>query len=207
MRHSTAPMLAERGWTAPPDLFGFPAAAGVGGRSVAPVRMSNTEAIMWAVEKDPTLRSDFCTLAILDRRPSDERLRATTQRALDAIPRLHQRVVSAPLRIAPPEFADDPTLDLDAHERVLAVPSPGDDRALLDLCGTLAEQPLDRARPLWEFTLIDGLTDGRVALLQKVHHTVTDGVGGLKLSVAMVDFERDPEPKEREEPAPMGPPT
>ena len=117
------------------------------------------------------------------------------QRALDAIPRLGQRVVGAPLRIVPPEFADDPTLDLDAHVRVVAVPSPGDDRALLDLCGALAEQPLDRARPLWEFTIIDGLTGGRCAMLQKIHHTITDGVGGLKLSLAMVDFERDPEPE------------
>ncbi len=58
----------------------------------------------------------------------------------------------------------------------------------------MAEVPLDRARPLWEFTLIDGLPDGRCALLQKIHHTITDGVGGLKLSLAMVDFERDPEP-------------
>jgi diacylglycerol O-acyltransferase / wax synthase len=156
--------------------------------------MSNAEAIMWAVEKDPALRSDFCNLTILDARPSDERLRETMQRALDAIPRLGQRVVGAPLRIVPPEFADDPTLDLDAHVRIVAVPAPGDDRALLDLCGALAEQPLDRARPLWEFTLIEGLTDGRCALLQKIHHTITDGVGGLKLSLALVDFERDPEP-------------
>jgi len=170
--------------------------------------MSNTEAIMWAVEKDPALRSDFCNLTFLDRRPEDDRVRATMQRALDAIPRLGQRVIGAPLRIAPPEFADDPTLDLDAHVRVVAVPSPGDDRALLDLCGALSEQPLDRARPLWEFTIIDGLSDGRAAMLQKVHHTVTDGVGGLKLSVAMVDFERDPEPKARDELPPSSePPT
>jgi len=161
--------------------------------------MTNAEAIMWAVEKDPALRSDFCNVMFLDRRPTDERLRATMQRALDAIPRFGQRVIGAPLRIVPPEFADDPTLDLDAHARVVAVPSPGDDRAMLDLCGALAEQPLDRARPLWEFTVIEGLTGGRAALLQKVHHTVTDGVGGLKLSVAMVDFERDPESKARDE--------
>ncbi len=148
---------------------------------------------MWAVEKDPALRSDFCNLTFLDRRPRDDRVRATMQRALDAIPRLGQRVIGAPLRIAPPEFADDPTFDLDAHVRVAAVPAPGDDRALLDLCGALAERPLDRARPLWEFTVFEGLQGGRAALLQKVHHTITDGVGGLKLSLAMVDLERDPE--------------
>jgi len=164
--------------------------------------MSDAEAVMWAVEKDPALRSDFCNLTILDERPTDERLLATLERALASIPRLRQRVIGAPLRIVPPEFADDPTLDINAHVRVVAVPAPGDERALLDLCGALAEQPLDRARPLWEFTLIDGLPDGRAALLQKVHHAITDGVGGLRLSLALVDFERDPDQPADEAPAP-----
>ena len=159
--------------------------------------MSDTEAIMWAVEKDPALRSDFCNLTILDQVPTEDRMRHTMARAVAAIPRLGQRVVGAPLRIVPPAFADDPTLDLSAHVRRVALPAHGTDRALLDLCGALAEQPLDRARPLWEFTLIEGLADGRAALLQKIHHTITDGVGGLKLSLAFVDFERDamPEPQ------------
>ena len=157
---------------------------------------------MWAVEKDPALRSDFCNLTILDRPPDDERMRRDAASARSrAIPRLGQRVVGAPLRLVPPEFADDPTLDLDAHMRVVAVPPPGDERALLDLCGALAEQPLDRARPLWEFTLIDGLAGGGAAVLQKVHHTITDGVGALRLSLALVDFERDPE-LDRSTPAP-----
>ncbi len=103
-------------------------------------------------------------------------------------------MIGAPLRLVPPEFADDPTLDVETHVRVVGVPPPGDDRAFLDLCGSLSEQSLDRARPLWEFTVIDGMADGRAALLQKVHHAITDGVGGLRLSLAMVDFERDPDP-------------
>ena len=102
-------------------------------------------------------------------------------------------MIAAPLRIVTPEFADDPTFDIEAHVRVVAVAPPGDERALLDLCGALAEQPLDRARPLWEFTLIEGLPDGRCALLQKVHHVIADGEGALRLSLALVDFERDPE--------------
>jgi WS/DGAT/MGAT family acyltransferase len=156
--------------------------------------MSDTEAIMWAVEKDPALRSDFCNLTILDSPPDAERLQNTMARAVAAIPRLGQRVVGTPLRMVPPAFADDPTLDLSAHVRRMALPGDGSDRALLDLCGSLAEQPLDRARPLWEFTIIEGLHDGRAALLQKVHHTITDGVGGLKLSLAFVDFDPDAEP-------------
>jgi hypothetical protein len=156
--------------------------------------MSDTEAIMWAVEKDPALRSDFCNLTILGGVPSAERMRNTMARAVAAIPRLGQRVVGAPLRIVPPAFADDPTLDLSAHVRRMALPGDGSERALLDLCGALAEQPLDRARPLWEFTIIEGLDDGRAALLQKIHHTITDGVGGLRLSLAFVDFDPDAAP-------------
>ncbi len=159
--------------------------------------MSDTEAVMWAVEKDPALRSDFCNLTILDCTPDEKRLRHTLDRALAAIPRLRQRVVSPPLRIAPPEFADDPGLDLDYHVRRIAVPAPHDMRALLDVCEQLAESSLDRSRPLWEFTLLDGLAaddgviGGRAALLQKVHHTISDGVGGLKLSMALLDTEPD----------------
>jgi diacylglycerol O-acyltransferase len=156
--------------------------------------MSDTEAIMWAVEKDPALRSDFCNLTVLGGVPSAERMRNTMARAVAAIPRLGQRVVGAPLRIVPPAFADDPTLDLSAHVRRMALPGDGSERALLDLCGALAEQPLDRARPLWEFTIIEGLDDGRAALLQKIHHTITDGVGGLRLSLAFVDFDPDAAP-------------
>jgi WS/DGAT/MGAT family acyltransferase len=154
--------------------------------------MSDAEALMWAVEKDPALRSDFCNLTILEHAPEEKRLRRTLDRALDAIPRLRQRVVSPPLRIAPPAFADDPSLDIDYHVRRIAVPPPGDERAVLDICERLAESSLDRSRPLWEFTLIDGLHDGQAALLQKVHHTISDGVGALKLSLALLDFEADP---------------
>jgi diacylglycerol O-acyltransferase / wax synthase len=158
------------------------------------VRMSETEAVMWAVEKDPALRSDFCNLTILDHAPDEKRLRGTLDRALAAIPRLRQRVVAAPLRLVPPEFADDPSLDLEYHVRRIAVPGPGDMRSVLDVCSRLAEGSLDRSRPLWEFTVIDGLAGGRAALLQKIHHTISDGVGGLKLSLALLDVEADPPP-------------
>lgn len=156
------------------------------------MRMSDAEAVMWAVEKDPALRSDFCNLTLLDAVPEEKRLRATCERALVAIPRLRQRVVSAPLRIVPPEYRDDPDFDLDYHVRRVAVPPPGDHRALLDLCEQIAEAPFDRSRPLWEFTLVEGLAGGRAAFVQKVHHTISDGVGGLRLSLALLDASRDP---------------
>jgi WS/DGAT/MGAT family acyltransferase len=154
--------------------------------------MSDAEAMMWTVEKDPALRSDFCNLTVLERAPEPARLQRKLAAAIDAIPRLAQRVVSAPLRLAPPEWLDDPDFDLDYHVRTVALPAPGGMRELLDLAAALADAPFDRSRPLWEFTIIDGIEGGRAAMLQKVHHTITDGVGGLKLSLSIVDFEPDP---------------
>ena len=154
--------------------------------------MSQAEAVMWTVEKDPALRSDFTNITVLDRAPDEDRVRAKVRRALGDIPRLGQRVVSAPLRLAPPQWQADPTLDLEYHLRRGSVPPPGGMRELLVLAALLSAAPLDRSRPLWEFTLVEGLEDGRAALLQRVHHTITDGVGGLKLSLSLVDFEAEP---------------
>ena len=130
---------------------------------------------------------------MLEAAPDEDRLRAKVRRAIVDIPRLGQRVVSAPLRIAPPQWQADPTLDLDYHLRRVSAPPPGGMRELLDLAALLSAAPLDRSRPLWEFTLVEGLEGGRAALLQRVHHTITDGVGGLKLSLSLVDFEAEPD--------------
>ena len=147
---------------------------------------------MWAVEKDPALRSDFTNISILECRPDAARVRAKVEQAIEAIPRLGYRVVPSPLRLAPPEWVPDYDLDLDYHLRTVAVPAPGGMRQLLDLAAAVAATPLDRSRPLWEFTLVEGLEGGRAAFLQKVHHTITDGVGGVKLSLSLLDFEADP---------------
>ena len=154
--------------------------------------MSDMEGVMWAVEKDPALRSDFTVLTILDRVPTDKRLKQMAERAVVALPRLGQRVRSTPFRLAPPRWEDDPDLDIDYHVRRVAIPPPGTMRSLLDAAAQLAATPFDRSRPLWEFTLFEGLEGGRAALLEKLHHTITDGVGGLKLSIALIDFERNP---------------
>ena len=156
------------------------------------MRMSDAEAIMWTVEKDPALRVDFTNVTLLEHAPDARRLRAKVERAVEEIPRLSHRVVTPPLRLAPPEWRPDHDLDLDYHVRTVGVPAPGGLRQLLDLAGTVAAAPLDRSRPLWEFTLAEGLQGGRAALLQKVHHTITDGVGGVRLSMSLLDLEPDP---------------
>src|SRR5258708_6999981 len=120
-------------------------------------RMSDVEALMWNLEKDPALASSFANVTILDQPPDLDRLRATMQRAVRIVPRLRQRVVPAFGRFAPPEWQDDPEFDLDYHIRRIALPEPATERTLFDLASVLASAPLERTRPLWEFTVIDRL--------------------------------------------------
>ncbi len=158
-------------------------------------RMSDVEALMWNLEKDPHLSAAFANLTVFDRPLDVDRLRLRLQRAARVVPRLRQRVAPAFGRLAPPAWQDDPDFDIDYHVRRIAIPGEGTERELLDLAASLAAQPFDRTRPLWEFHIIEGLADGRAAMVQKMHHTITDGEGGVRMSVEFIDMERDaPEP-------------
>lgn len=171
-------------------------------------RMSDIEALMWNVEKDPYLSSVFGSVTIFDAPVDVDRLRRRMQRAVLLVPRLRQRVVSALGRLAPPEWQDDPDFDLDFHLRRIALPAPGSERQLFDLAALIVQDPFDRTRPLWEFVVVDGLQGGRSALVQKMHHAITDGEGGIRMSVQFIDLERDAaEPSAVTELPPLGPPS
>jgi WS/DGAT/MGAT family acyltransferase len=157
--------------------------------------MSDVEALMWNLEKDPALSSSFANVTVLDQVPDVARLRRRLEQATMAVPRLRERVVPALGRLAPPEWQEDPGFDIDYHVRHVALPPPGTERQLYDLGSLLASVPFDRTRPLWEFTIVEGLEGGRAALFQKMHHTITDGEGGVRMSVQFLDLNRDdPEP-------------
>ena len=70
-------------------------------------------------------------------------------------------------------------------------PKPGTERQLLDLATLITADPFDRTRPLWQFVIVEGLKGNRAALIEKLHHTITDGEGGVQLSLEFLDFERD----------------
>ncbi len=156
-------------------------------------RMSGVDAVLWNIEQDPHLASMFANLTILDRPPELDRLRRRLVGATELVPRLRQRVAPGPGRLVPPAWQDDPDFDIHYHVRRVAVPAPGGDRDLHDLVTVLAQAPLDRTRPLWVFTVVDGLDGGRGAIVQVVHHTITDGEGGLRMSLAFLDGMREPE--------------
>jgi diacylglycerol O-acyltransferase / wax synthase len=155
-------------------------------------RMSDAEALMWLAERDPSLRSSFLTVTFLDQAPDFDRFRARMADAVREIPRLHQRVVTAPWQIGPPAWADDPEFDLDYHVRRMAMPAGSTRRDLLDLAANQYQDPFDAAKPLWQFTVVEGVEGEGAALLGKMHHTISDGVGAVRLSAMFVDLEPDP---------------
>lgn len=154
--------------------------------------MSDSDALMWTIEKDAMLRSTITAICVLDRAPDRERLRTLLDRGTRTVPRLRQRVRANPLSIAPPRWETDPNFDLDYHVRFVRAAGAGDLRSVLDLAQPIAMAGFDRARPLWEATLVEGMEDGRAALVMKVHHAITDGVGSIKLALIMFEFERAP---------------
>jgi diacylglycerol O-acyltransferase / wax synthase len=154
-------------------------------------RMSEQEALMWALEQDPVLRSSFSNVTFFDRPPDQGRFRDRMERASRLLPRLRQRVSEPNGGFATPSWIEDPLFDLDFHVRRISVAPPGTDEQVLELAALLSSDAFDRARPLWQFTIVEGLEGGRGAMVQRLHHTVTDGEGGLRLSAMFTDVERD----------------
>ena len=155
-------------------------------------RMSDSDALMWRIEKDPLLRSTINSISLLDDTPDRETVRTLFDRASRVIPRLRQRVVSRTYSITPPRWDVDPNFELDFHVRFVGLGGEASLRDVLDFAQPIAMQGFDRARPLWEAVIMEGLEGGRAALLLKIHHSITDGVGGIKLQMELLDLERNP---------------
>jgi len=103
------------------------------------------------------------------------------------VPRLRQAVRSHRFDLGPPEWVDDPALDLGHHIRHAALPPPGDDEALFTFIGEAMEIRLDRDRPLWQCWIIEGLTDDRWAILMKIHHCIADGIATMHMLTGLSD--------------------
>lgn len=112
---------------------------------------------------------------------------------LHLVPRFRQKVVFPPLAMARPVWVDDANFDLDFHMRRAALPSPGGRRELVAYVQRVISRPLDRTKPLWELYLIEGMDDGLVAILTKVHHSMVDGLAAIDLASAVYDFAPEPQ--------------
>jgi len=122
---------------------------------------------------------------------------------LHLVPRYRQKVRFVPFDAGQPVWCDDHHFNLGYHVRHTALPKPGSDEQLRTLVGRVMSQQLDRAKPLWELWVVEGLSEGRWAILSKTHHCMVDGVAGSDLLGLLMDETPDaehplPEPWEPE---------
>jgi diacylglycerol O-acyltransferase len=117
--------------------------------------------------------------------PPFEEVRAMIASKLDRTPRYRQKVRFVPLAVGSPVWVDDPHFNLDYHVRHTATPAPGSTDQLRLMAGRVFSQHLDRSKPLWEIWVVEGLSEGRWALLSKVHHCMVDGVAATDLMSVM----------------------
>jgi diacylglycerol O-acyltransferase len=107
---------------------------------------------------------------------------------LSLVPRYRQVVQAVPLELGRPVWVDDPHFNIDYHIRHTALPSPGGEDELRKLVGRVMSQRLDRSKPLWEIWVIEGLEDGRWAMVSKVHHAMVDGISGTDLLAVTMEI-------------------
>lgn len=123
-----------------------------------------------------------------------QRFRDHTVARLDLLPSYRRRLQMTPFGIDHPVWVEEEDLDLDYHIRRRALPHPGSIEQLRSLVAELHMVPLDRARPLWQYHLIEGLKGGGFAVYAKVHHANMDGVSGIATVSVIYDFSPDPPP-------------
>src|SRR4029077_6675268 len=160
-----------------------------------PDELSPLDYLLHRGESHPATRSAFLNLEILDRPADWGRLREALDRASRVVIRMRQKVVVPALPTTPPRWVVDPDFDLDYHLRRVALPAPGTLRQLLDLAEVTLQSPLDTSRALWEAVYVEGLEGGKAALLTKLSHAITDGLGGIALFEQVYDPDRAQGPR------------
>jgi diacylglycerol O-acyltransferase len=163
---------------------------------MTPERLTGLDASFLYMET-PTLHMHVSMAAVFDPStvPDGYSFRRIRQMIVDRIPQVpvfQRRLVEVPLRLGHPVWVDDPEFDIDNHLRRAALPSPGGMRELGDFAGDINSRQLHRDRPLWEMWVVEGLEDGKIALIAKMHHSTIDGVSGAELLGVLFDLEPDP---------------
>ncbi len=149
-------------------------------------RMGNADAAWLHMDRRANLM--VVNALLLFEEPVDvERTREILRsRLVEPFPRFRQLVAEPRLGVGAPSWEDDRNFDLDLHVHHLALPAPGDKRALEDLVSDLISSPLDRGKPLWDWYLVDGFGAG-VAMLARIHHCIADGIALARVLLSLTD--------------------
>ncbi|MGY2875087.1 diacylglycerol O-acyltransferase / wax synthase [Marmoricola sp. URHA0025 HA25] len=163
-------------------------------------RLSGLDASFLYLES-PAQLMHVCGVLLLDPKTipggySFETMCAGIDARVRAIPAFRRKLRQVPLEIDHPVWVEDTDFHIDRHVHRLAVPTPGGISELADLCAHMAGIPLDRSRPLWEMSVIEGLASGQIAVFTKMHHATVDGVSGSNLISVLCTLEPDAPPLE-----------
>jgi diacylglycerol O-acyltransferase len=141
-----------------------------------------------------TMLMHVCGLLVLDQStmPEEyefEHIRDVLRDRVGSNPAFRRKLHNPVLNLDHPVWVDDDEFDIEHHVRRAVIPAPGDRAQLASVCGDIAAQPLDRNRPLWEMWVLEGLEDGSIAVMTKMHHATVDGVSGASLVSELCSLE------------------
>ncbi len=156
-------------------------------------RLSGWDAVLLYSET-PTVHMHTLKLAVIEigdlkgRKFGIDEFREVIRARLHKLDPFRYQLVDIPLKMHHPMWRENCEVDLDYHVRPFRVDSPGGRRQLDEAVGRIASTPLDRSRPLWEMYFIEGLANGRIAVLGKIHHALADGVASANLLARGMDL-------------------
>jgi diacylglycerol O-acyltransferase len=163
-------------------------------------RLSSFDTSFLANEKDNAHMAIGAILVFDGPPPSEDEFLAQIRSRLHQLPRLRQRLLTPPLGLGTPFWVDDETFDVRRHVAAETLPAPGTDAELRALAGRLLAPPLDRRKPLWELTLVDGFAAERFAVVYKTHHAMADGISAVDIGMLLFDVEPTTAPPAPEQP-------
>jgi diacylglycerol O-acyltransferase len=156
-------------------------------------RLSGLDASFLHMEREGAHMHVASTIIFEGPAPTHEEFRDHIASRLHLVPRFRQKLRGVPFGQGRPVWIDDPHLNLDYHVRQTALPAPGSDEQLRNLAARIFSQQLDRSKPLWELWLVEGMADGRFAVIGKSHHALVDGVSGVDITTVLYDLDREPQ--------------
>ncbi|MGI8749431.1 MAG: WS/DGAT/MGAT family O-acyltransferase [Thermoleophilaceae bacterium] len=154
-------------------------------------RLSSVDASFLAQEREGSHMHIGSVLHFEGPAPESREVAEHIEARLHLVPRYRQKLSFPRLEMGRPLWVDDATFNLGYHVRHTALPAPGSVDQLRLLAGRIFSQRLDRSKPLWEMWLVEGLQDGRFALINKTHHSLVDGVSGADLTAVIFDLRRE----------------